>query len=105
MGNACGGTQKMDPASRAIEQQLREDKRKLNDEMKILLLGAGESGKSTIAKQFKIINNGDYSEEELKDYKVFILDNTFASIKALVNAADKLAIDIGEKAAERSEDP
>ena len=34
----------------------------------MLLLGAGESGKSTIFKQMKVINKDGYSPKELKEY-------------------------------------
>ena len=37
--------------------------------MKLLLLGAGESGKSTIVKQMKIIHETGYSDEEKKAYR------------------------------------
>lgn len=36
----------------------------------MLLLGAGESGKSTILKQMKLINHGSYTAEERDSYKV-----------------------------------
>ena len=36
--------------------------------IKMLLLGAGESGKSTIFKQMKVINKDGYSPKELKEY-------------------------------------
>ena len=36
--------------------------------IKMLLLGAGESGKSTIFKQMKIINKDGYSEKERKEF-------------------------------------
>lgn len=80
--------------TKRIDLQLKEDKKRLQDEIKILLLGAGESGKSTIAKQFKIINVGEYTEDELKDWKVVVLDNTFFSIKTLVFASEKLGVAI-----------
>lgn len=38
--------------SHRIDKMLREEKRRLRREVKILLLGAGESGKSTIMKVF-----------------------------------------------------
>lgn len=38
--------------------------------MCVLLIGARESGKSTIIKQMKIIHGGGYQREELESYKV-----------------------------------
>ncbi len=39
--------------SREIEKEIAQDKEKLEKEAKILLLGAGQSGKSTIVKQMQ----------------------------------------------------
>lgn len=78
--------------AKRIELQLREDKRRLEGELKILLLGAGESGKSTIAKQFKIINVGNYSEEELSEWRGALVDNAVLSMVTLIHAAEALKI-------------
>ena len=51
-------------------------------------LGAGESGKSTIAKQMKIIHLNGFSEAERVDYKSIIFSNVVGSIRVLVEAAD-----------------
>jgi len=36
--------------------------------VKLLLLGAGESGKSTLLKQMKVLHKGGYSEAERNDF-------------------------------------
>eukprot|EP01098_Paradermamoeba_levis_P006994 TRINITY_DN2900_c0_g1_i3.p1 TRINITY_DN2900_c0_g1~~TRINITY_DN2900_c0_g1_i3.p1 ORF type:complete len:347 (-),score=73.12 TRINITY_DN2900_c0_g1_i3:169-1209(-) len=88
------GTKPNDQVSRQIELQLKEDKQKAFSTLKLLLLGAGESGKSTIAKQFRIINKGDFTEVELQEYRCFILDNIALSVAALIDAAKELQIEV-----------
>lgn len=51
--------------SYAIDKQIEEDSKKYRKECKILLLGSGESGKSTVVKQMKIIHQNGYTKDEL----------------------------------------
>jgi len=83
-------------ASRDIDAQLKKDKSKLESEVKLLLLGAGESGKSTIVKQMKIIHQDGYSESDRKSFKEVIYSNTIQSMKSLINGCAKLEIKIDE---------
>ncbi|KAA8591157.1 hypothetical protein FQN60_002100 [Etheostoma spectabile] len=84
--------------SKMIDKNLREDREKSSREVKLLLLGAGESGKSTIVKQMKIIHEDGYSEEECKQYKVVVYSNTIQSIMAIIRAMGRLKIDFGTPA-------
>ncbi|PAV56526.1 hypothetical protein WR25_14899 [Diploscapter pachys] len=63
--------------SKQIDEQLKADGERASREVKLLLLGAGESGKSTIVKQMKIIHETGYSDEERKQYKPVVYSNTF----------------------------
>ena len=49
--------------------------------------GAGESGKSTIFKQMKIIHQDGYSEEERVAFRDVIFSNTIQSMKVLINGS------------------
>uniref|UniRef100_A0AAY4DWN8 Guanine nucleotide-binding protein G(i) subunit alpha-2 n=2 Tax=Denticeps clupeoides TaxID=299321 RepID=A0AAY4DWN8_9TELE len=79
--------------SKNIDKGLREDGEKAAKEVKLLLLGAGESGKSTIVKQMKIIHEDGYSEDECKQYRAVVFSNTIQSIMAIVKAMSSLKID------------
>ncbi|MGH0190548.1 UNVERIFIED_CONTAM: hypothetical protein FKN15_048470 [Acipenser sinensis] len=61
-------------------------------------VSAGESGKSTIVKQMKIIHEDGYSEDECKQYRAVVYSNTIQSIMAIIKAMGNLKIDFGETA-------
>lgn len=84
--------------SNHIDKQIIRDAKILKQEVKLLLLGPGESGKSTIFKQMKIIQkDGGYSQEELSSYKYIIFGNCITQLKVIVNAAGKLNIEIEDE--------
>ena len=70
----CFGPSKNDPeedkrrkeANKRIEKQIQKDKQVYRATHRLLLLGAGESGKSTIVKQMRILHVNGFSEEEKK---------------------------------------
>lgn len=82
--------------SKMIDKNLREDGEKAAREVKLLLLGAGESGKSTIVKQMKIIHEDGYSEEECRQYRAVVYSNTIQSIMAIIKAMGNLQIDFAD---------
>ena len=83
--------------SRAIDRQLQKDKQHFRRTVKILLLGSGESGKSTFLKQMRIINGSDSVDEELKQYRLVIYGNIVKGMKVLIDARDKLGIAWGDE--------
>eukprot|EP01102_Stenamoeba_stenopodia_P007693 TRINITY_DN2170_c0_g4_i1.p1 TRINITY_DN2170_c0_g4~~TRINITY_DN2170_c0_g4_i1.p1 ORF type:complete len:355 (-),score=87.94 TRINITY_DN2170_c0_g4_i1:236-1300(-) len=76
-----------------IEMLLRRDKKKYEEEQKLLLLGTGESGKSTIAKQLKMIYQNGFNEDERRSYKDVIHSNAIIGMRSLVLAADRLGLE------------
>ncbi|KAK3103179.1 hypothetical protein FSP39_017069 [Pinctada imbricata] len=81
--------------SKQIDKTLRQDGEKAAREVKLLLLGAGESGKSTIVKQMKIIHEKGYSQEECLQYKPVVYSNTIQSMMAIIRAMGQLKIEFG----------
>ncbi|KNE64092.1 hypothetical protein AMAG_09154 [Allomyces macrogynus ATCC 38327] len=76
-----------------IDRQLISDAERYRRECKILLLGSGESGKSTIVKQMKIIHQSGYTRQELLNYRSTIFANTMDSIRVLVESIRLLQLD------------
>lgn len=70
--------------SEAIDRQLEEDHKKYKRECKILLLGSGESGKSTIVKQMKIIHQNGFGPQELDEFRPIVYQNVLDSAQAIV---------------------
>jgi guanine nucleotide-binding protein G(i) subunit alpha len=73
-----------------IESQLKRDRLMAKNEIKMLLLGAGESGKSTVLKQMKLIHHGGYNDQERDSYKEIIFSNTIQSMRAILEALPQL---------------
>lgn len=78
--------------SQEIDRLLEKDKQTLRRQVKLLLLGAGESGKSTFLKQMRIIHGVKFEPELLKEYQHVIYQNILKGMKVLVDARDKLNI-------------
>ncbi|XP_070299184.1 guanine nucleotide-binding protein G(i) subunit alpha-1-like isoform X2 [Salvelinus sp. IW2-2015] len=77
--------------SKMIDRNLRDDGEKAAREVKLLLLGAGESGKSTIVKQMKFIHKLGYSEGKCKQYKARGVQQQHPkSIIAIIRAMGRL---------------
>ena len=72
-------------ASKELEKQMKQDFNKERQKIKLLLLGAGESGKSTIFKQMRILFGAPLSEEEKVQITPVVYANTIASMKILVD--------------------
>ncbi|KAI8804579.1 guanine nucleotide binding protein, alpha subunit [Cladochytrium replicatum] len=75
-----------------IENQLKKEKQNLRNEVKMLLLGAGESGKSTILKQMKLIHDTGYSNEEREAFREIIFSNTVQSMRVILEAMANMGI-------------
>jgi len=89
--------------SKKIDKEMKADVHAENMKKKMLLLGAGESGKSTIFKQMQVISSGGYSKQELASFKWIIHRNVLDAIQTLVRKAGELGIPIAEENEDRAE--
>lgn len=80
----------------AINKDIRKYKKKFENELRLLLLGAGESGKSTIVKQMRIIHSTGFSVKEREQMRKPIYGNVVNSIKAILEFMDTAKIDLAD---------
>ena len=76
-----------------IDRHIDESSRRRRKEAKVLLLGSGESGKSTIVKQIKVIHLNGYTHEELYMYRLTVIKNVIDSVHAMILALRKFGLD------------
>lgn len=79
-------------ASYDIDKDLKKQQATLRKQVKVLLLGAGESGKSTFLKQMRIIHGSGYEMQELVMCRVPILHNIVRNIKTILQGRQTLGI-------------
>ena len=73
--------------NKEIERQIQKDKKVYRATHRLLLLGAGESGKSTLVKQMRILHEETpFNEEEKKETKDEIRRNVKDSITTILQA-------------------
>ncbi|KAJ3354329.1 hypothetical protein HDU83_005484 [Entophlyctis luteolus] len=95
MGNVCGAGESAKARERdeAINKEIVESEQLVKKERKLLILG--ESGKSTIMKQLKLIYGTGFSDSEKADFRSQIVSNVTECVAALVRAMDTLEIPYG----------
>jgi GTPase SAR1 family protein len=96
MGTCSSSSKVTDQGTNNVDQQLEEARNQEEFNPKILLLGAGESGKSTVIKQIKLIwkVGGGMSERDKQDYRNALRRNTIESILVLIEASKSLNVPI-----------
>lgn len=97
----CGGSE-ASKKTKAINARLKRDNSKFKRQLKILLLGTGESGKSTVIKQMKIIYGSQdgkkgFDEAERAAFRNLVCRNVLRSAKAMIDAMDVHQIAIVNK--------
>jgi GTPase SAR1 family protein len=92
----CGSSDNLTPEERKRQKEEKERSKALENDLtkthaadmqsnKLLLLGAGESGKSTLFKQMITIYGKGYPESERKTFAPIIYNNIITSMKTLLH--------------------
>lgn len=79
------------------EKEMREAKAKLASQVKVLLLGSGDSGKSTILKQMRLIHKVPFSAQEIESYRQLVFDNITRGLRYLIEAMDDMDLKVSEE--------
>ncbi|XP_075151728.1 guanine nucleotide-binding protein subunit alpha cta [Haematobia irritans] len=87
--------------SKEIDKFLEKEKQTFRRQVKLLLLGAGESGKSTFLKQMRIIHGVNFEPELIKEYQQVIYQNVIRGMQVLIDAREKLEIPWGNSDREK----
>ncbi|KAF3860343.1 hypothetical protein F7725_000598, partial [Dissostichus mawsoni] len=93
------GASAEDQKSKDLEKQLQQDADKDAKTVKLLLLGAGESGKAPL-----ILHQGGYTKEEQLEFRGVVYGNILQSALAIIRGMEMLTIDFGSPGAQVSYD-
>jgi len=103
MGSICakpqppGETNQVDPMASKItheDYKVAPSPEEKKVDVKILLLGAGETGKSTVMKQLRVFVQGGFTTKELLEYKPLIIDQVVNCMKVLITACKDFGIEL-----------
>lgn len=68
-----------------VEDKLKQYKKEARKEVKLLLLGTGDSGKSTFTKQLRVLHKGGFSNNDMTYYTQILRDNALSSMRGIVS--------------------
>lgn len=101
MGNACGADSPEGKQARTtstqIEEELKKSKKASETKVKILLLGTGDAGKSTFAKQMTVLHSSGFSNEEYQRFQKVLRDNCLTSMQKVLAAVHERQVKLDKE--------
>ncbi|CAB3398046.1 unnamed protein product [Caenorhabditis bovis] len=90
----CQSTEDKEMAmkSKAIDKEMIQGHLAQQKVVKLLLLGAGECGKSTVLKQMRILHDHGFSNDEAEAQKSVVYNNTIQGMAVILRAMSNLGI-------------
>ena len=95
-GGAEGGGE-VDAKTKAIDASLAADSAALAKELKVLVLGTAESGKSSLLKQLRLCYAGGYSLDDRAALAPAVRAAAYNAMRTLIKAAERFDIQIKSK--------
>jgi len=98
MGACISEQPKKTIQTKTIEDSLKKHAKALSTQVRVLLLGPGESGKSTVFKQMKILQDGGgFSDEEKYTFRDQIYNNCVSQMRTMIEATINLRQPLSKK--------
>jgi len=76
--------EKANKKSKQIDHDLKKERRAADSKVKLLLLGTGDSGKSTFVKQMKVIHNDGFSIADFTKFQGVLQENCLVSMQRIL---------------------
>eukprot|EP01120_Amphizonella_sp_Union-15-10_P005988 TRINITY_DN1850_c0_g3_i4.p1 TRINITY_DN1850_c0_g3~~TRINITY_DN1850_c0_g3_i4.p1 ORF type:complete len:350 (+),score=69.39 TRINITY_DN1850_c0_g3_i4:81-1130(+) len=97
--SCCGGGSDPDARkqSKGIETQLKKDRKQNECKVKLLLLGTGDAGKSTFARQMKVLHKEGFNEADKLKFTTILKSNALVMMRHLINGASQKGYQIDQK--------
>jgi len=81
---------------REVEKSMKEAKVKLASQVKVLLLGSGDSGKSTILKQMRLIHKLPFTPQEIESYRQLVFNNLTHGLRYVLDAMEDMELEVSD---------
>lgn len=95
--SCCGGDPEARKQSKGIEAVIKKERKANERKVKLLLLGTGDAGKSTFAKQMKVLHKEGFTESEKQKFVAILKSNALMMMKLLINACQQKGHEIDPK--------
>lgn len=82
---------------REVERELKAHAKKHNTQVKVLLLGSGDSGKSTILKQMRVIHNDKFTPQEIESYRQLVFTNIIRGFQMLIDSLPSMGLSVSSE--------
>lgn len=97
MGICASSRSAEDSKNKQIDKAQNVELKRQDEIVKLLLLGAGESGKSTIFRQMKLLYGKKFTEEEMQSLIPIVHANILSNFLVVLNNAAPKGVSIGPK--------